>query len=87
MKNRSFGIILYAMKVVTYPLRLPQDLYDRVKAESQKRRKKMSELFRDLIGYGFEALPPMPDTAEAVADTWDKLGPAPDVDYAKLGKF
>lgn len=75
------------MKTVTYPLRMPKDLYERVEAEAQKRRKKLSEVFRDLISYGFEALPPMPDTAEAVADTWEKLGPAPDIDYAKLSKL
>ena len=75
------------MKTVTYPLRLPQDLYKRVELEAGKRHKKLSELFRELIGHGFEALPPMPDTSAAVADTWDRLGPAPDIDYAKLPKL
>ena len=71
------------MKTVTYPLRLPDDLYKRVQTEARRRRKKISELFRDLIAYGFEALPPVPDT-EVIADTWEKLGPAPDVLYDKL---
>jgi hypothetical protein len=72
------------MKTVTYPLRLPKDLYKRVEAEAQKRHKKLAETFRDLIAYGFEALPPMPDAAEVVADTREKLGPAPDVVYHNL---
>jgi hypothetical protein len=72
------------MKTVTYPLRLPRDLYKRVQVEAQKRRKKLSEQFRDLITYGFEALPPLPDTSEVIADTWEKLGPAPDLIYDKL---
>ena len=71
------------MKTVTYPLRLPNDLYKRVQAEARRRRKKVSEVFRDLIAYGFEALPPAPDTA-VIADTWEKIGPAPDVLYDKL---
>ena len=73
------------MKNITYPLRLPADLYGRARAEAKRRRKKLSEIFRELIAYGFEALPPMPeDTTRIIADTWDKLGPAPDIDYDKL---
>jgi len=72
------------MKTVTYPLRLPKHLYQKVAAEAEKRNKKLSEIFRDLIAYGFEALPPLPDNPEVVADTWEKLGPAPDILYDKL---
>ena len=53
--------------------------------EAKRRRKKLSEVFRDLISYGFDALPPLPeDTTRIVADSWEKLGPAPDIDYGKL---
>ena len=69
------------MKTITYPLRVPRDLYKRVQHEAERRKKKLSETFRDLIAYGFEALPPLPDTSETVADTWAKLGPAPDIAY------
>ena len=72
------------MKTVTYPLRLTVDLYGRVQSEANRRGKKVSELFREIIGYGIEALPAVPDTSEAGADTWVKLGPAPEVDYDKL---
>ena len=73
------------MKNITYPLRLPRALYRKVEAEARKRRKKLSEIFRDLIAYGFESLPPMPeDNTRVIADTWERLGPAPDIDYDKL---
>jgi len=73
------------MKTVTYPLRLPKDLYAKAQNEAAKRKKKLSEIFRDLIIYGFEALPPLPDErTKLIADTWDKLGPAPDIDYDRL---
>jgi hypothetical protein len=72
------------MKTVVYPLRLPAGLYKRVQVEAGKRRKKVSELFREVIQYGLPALPPLPDTSQAIAGTWEKLGPAPDIDYDKL---
>ena len=75
---------IVCMKTVTYPLRLPKELYERVEIEAGRRKKKLSETFRDLISYGFEALPPLPDTSQVIAETWDKLGPAPDVLYDKL---
>lgn len=72
------------MKTVTYPLRLPDALYNQVRKEAERRHKKLSEAFREIITYGLEALPPMPDTSAMLADTWDKLGPAPEIDYDKL---
>ena len=72
------------MKTVTYPLRLPKPLYKRVEAEAERRQKKLSEIFRDLLAYGFNSLPPLPDQTEATADTWEKLGPAPEIDYDRL---
>ena len=77
------GRVLY-MKSIVYPLRIRKDVFERVEAEAEKRKKKVSEVFRDLIIYGFKALPPVADTSGAVADTWEKLGPAPDVLYDRL---
>ena len=73
------------MKTVTYPLRLPDELYQQVQDEATRRHKKISELFREIIGYGLESLPPVPDY-EAAQEAWDSLGPAPDVIYDKLPK-
>jgi hypothetical protein len=73
------------VKTVTYPLRLSEEVFRKVKKEAGRRRKKVSELFREIIDYGMPSLPPLPnDDAETIADTWDKLGPAPEIDYGKL---
>ena len=72
------------MKTVTYPLRLTDKLYRRVRREADRRQKKLSELFREIIGCGLRALPPMQDTSPMVADTWERLGPPPEIDYDKL---
>jgi hypothetical protein len=46
----------------------------------------MADVFREAIGLGLPALPPLPDAGMdgLVADTWEKLGPAPEIDYDKL---
>ena len=80
------------MKIVRYPLRLPKDLYKRVEIEAGRRKKKLSETFRELISYGLKVLPPLSDPSEVIAENWDKLGPAPEVLYDKvhlcrLGRF
>jgi len=41
-------------------------------------------LFRDLITYGLPALPPIPETYEALQEVWDSLGPPPEILYDKL---
>ena len=71
------------MKTVTYPLRLAAPLYQQVQNEAKRRHKQVADLFREIIGYGLEALPPVPDY-EAAQAAWDSLGPAPEVIYDKL---
>ena len=72
------------MKKVTYPLELPKDLFERVQAEAVRRKKELSATFRDLIIDGIASQPASADIAQVVSDTWEKLGPAPDVLYDKL---
>ncbi len=73
------------VKTITYPLRLNEEVLQKVKREAGRRRKKVSEIFRDIIDYGLPSLPPMSDeTTEAIANTWERLGPAPDINYDKL---
>lgn len=78
------------MKSVTYPVRFKVDDYKRLTAEAKRRGKPLSELFRDIITYGLPALPPIPNQEDAwerlAAETWEKLGPPPEVDYDKLPK-
>jgi hypothetical protein len=72
------------MKRTVYPLRLPAEVYVRVQRAPEKRHMKLSEISREIIDYGLPSLPPFPDTTTVVADTWEELGPAPEVDYGKL---
>lgn len=75
------------MKTVTYPIRFKQDEYDRLMAEAKRRRKPLSDLFRDLVTYGLPALPALPENCDAaIGEYWESLGPAPEVNYDKLPK-
>ena len=72
------------MKTVSYTLRLEKDIFDRVEEEARRRKKSLADIFRDSITFGLPALPPIPGMESVVADTWDKLGPAPEIDYDQL---
>jgi hypothetical protein len=72
------------MKTVSYTLRIEEDVFERVEEEARKRKKSLADIFRDSIAYGLPALPPLPDMDTVILDTWDKLGPAPEIDYDKL---
>lgn len=74
------------MKTVTYPLRLDKRTMDRIELEAKRRKKSMADILREVIGLGLPALPPIPEVSMdgVIADTWEKLGPAPEIDYGKL---
>ena len=74
------------MKTVTYPLRLDTGTMRRIKMEAKRRKKNTAVLLREIIGVGLPALPPIPEAGMdgLIADTWEKLGPAPEIDYDKL---
>lgn len=67
------------MKTVTYPIRIEKRQYEKLIAEAKRRHKSLADLFRDLITYGLPALPPIPETYEALQEVWDHLGPAPEI--------
>jgi hypothetical protein len=69
---------------VSYTIRLDQEMFERVEDEARRRKKSLADIFRDTIAYGLPALPPIPGLESVVADTWEKLGPAPEIDYDKL---
>jgi len=71
------------VRTISYPVRFSEEEYAVLKAEAKKRRKTLADLIRDLINYGLPALPPVPESYEALQEVWDNLGPAPDVLYDK----
>ena len=82
-RERHCGQIEY-VKTVTYPIRIEKSDYQMLVAEAKRRRKSLADLFRDLITYGLPALPPIPETYEALQEVWDNLGPPPEILYDKL---
>ena len=72
------------MKTVSYTLRIGKDVFARVEKEAKRRKRSLADIFRDSISYGLPALPPPPDMNKVISDTWEKLGPAPEIDYDKL---
>jgi hypothetical protein len=74
------------MKTVTYWLRLDKRTMQRIEVEARRRQKSVAAVFREVIGFGLAALPRTPEVHEGyvIADTWEKLGPAPKINYDKL---
>ena len=72
------------MKTISYTLRIDPKMFKRVETAAKRRKKSLAETFRESITYGLAALPTLPNMEEVIADTWDKLGPAPEIDYDKL---
>jgi hypothetical protein len=72
------------MKTVSYTIRLDEETFERVEQEARRRKKSLADIFRETITYGLPALPPLPGMESVIDDTWEKLGPAPEIDYDKL---
>ncbi len=71
---------------VSYTLRIDDDVFKRIESEARRRHKaNLSDMFLDVIACGLSALPPI-ESETLVADTWEKLGPAPEIDYDRLPK-
>jgi hypothetical protein len=74
----------FIVKTVTYPLNIPEELLQKVQAEAELRKVEVAALFRDLIANGINSLPPFLDErSRFIAETWKKLGPAPNINYGK----
>jgi hypothetical protein len=72
------------VKTISYPVRFSEEEYAALKREAAKRKKTLADLFRDLVAYGLPALPPVPESCDALQEVWDNLGPAPEVVYENL---
>ena len=84
MQKKGYCGQIVCVKTVTYPIRIEKSDYQKLAAEAKRRRKSLADLFRDLITYGLPALPPIPETYEALQQVWDDLGPPPEILYDKL---
>jgi hypothetical protein len=82
------GRYYFAMSMTTYPLGLSDELMEEVKRTAQHTHLSMADAMRQAIKLGLpqvrEGTPRESDLAEAAAETWDKLGPAPTVLYDQL---
>ena len=76
------------MSMTTYPLGLPKELMEEVKRTAADTQLSMADAMRQAIKFGLphvrEGVSGESDLAEAAAETWDKLGPAPTVLYDQL---
>jgi hypothetical protein len=72
------------VKTIDYTLHLDKEVFDQVQREAQRRKMKLDEAFRVTIAYGLPGLTSELGREAVIADTWEKLGPAPDIDYRKL---
>jgi len=73
------------MSQITYPLGMPKDLMKEVKDAAKETGLSTADVMRQAIKFGVpkvrQALSTEEDMSETMADTWEKLGPAPRVNY------
>ena len=85
MATSKYGLF---MNMTTYPLGLPEDLMEQVRQTAADTHLSMEEAMRQAIKFGLPqvrvGVSKESDLAEAAAETWDKLGPAPTVLYDQL---
>jgi hypothetical protein len=78
------------MSQITYPLGLPKDLLEEVRDAAKATGLSTADVMRQAIKFGVpkvrQALSVEEDMSEVLADTWDKLGPAPRVNYDAIKK-
>ena len=76
------------MSMKTYPLALPDDLLKEIKRTSRETGLSMADAMRQAMKRGLpqvrRALSTEEDFSEAIADSWEKLGPAPRINHDKL---
>jgi hypothetical protein len=78
----------YSMSMTTYSLEMPDKLMEEVKRTAADIHLSMADAMLQAIKIGLpqirEAGARESDLAEAAAETWEKLGPAPTVLYDQL---
>jgi hypothetical protein len=78
----------FRMSMTTYPLGLPDELMEEVRGTAADTHLSMADAMRQAIKLGLpqvrEGATRESDLAEAAAETWEKLEPAPTILYDKL---
>lgn len=78
------------MSQVTYPLGMPKELLKEVKRAAEETGLSVADVMRQAIKFGVprvrQALSREEDFAEAAAETWEKLGPAPTINWDAIEK-
>jgi hypothetical protein len=73
-----------------YPIAFPDDLLAEIKRTAKETHLSMAEAVRQAVRFGLprlrQGLSHEEDFAEAMADTWEKLGPASRVNYEAIEK-
>jgi Ribbon-helix-helix protein, copG family len=76
------------MSQVTYPLGMPKELLKEVKDAAEETGLSVADVMRQAIKFGVprvrRSLSREEDFAEAAADSWEQIGPAPTILYDKL---
>ncbi|HEX3799563.1 MAG TPA: ribbon-helix-helix protein, CopG family [Verrucomicrobiae bacterium] len=73
------------MSQITYPLGLSKDLLDEVEHTAKETGLSNADVIRQAIKFGIpqvrQTVSHEEDISEALAETWEKLGPAPRINY------
>lgn len=76
--------------MTTYPLALTDDLLEDVKRTAQETGLSQADAMRQALKFGLpqvrQRLSKEDDLAEVIAESWEKLGPAPEILWDKLPK-
>jgi hypothetical protein len=66
------------------PISMPEDLLEVVRLVAKETNLSQQDVIRQSVKLGLPKLREQFNLESLLADTWDKLGPAPEVNYDKL---
>lgn len=66
------------------PLSMPDELLETVRAVAKETHLSQQDVIRQSVKLGLPKLREQFQLDNVVADTWRRLGPAPEIDYDKL---
>lgn len=72
------------MKRITLTLQLDESMLEKVETEARQKGQSLEETFRNTIARGLAPEINQLEMTRLVVETWKELGPAPEIDYARL---